>query len=459
MAGGIEKRLLKSAIKIAVAWDTEIDVNEALAGITPDNQGAPKMNYPPIEVDEIVGPNETDRDRANVSPSDFSLDFSKMNFDGREMTLMDMAMGADAVEPLFVVTTSNNKIDFTESAGALVASVAVGSYTGTTLATAIAAALNGTATKTGTYTCTWSASTLKFTISETAGPTNFTLMWNTGTNKATDISTLCGYADAADDSGAATYTSDIACVGSGAYQHTMTIADTIDGLFASYATEKGSKFFVVPSFKAFKFGLSVNAGMIKLGTNNRGTKVVNASAIVTSLASVTPPAIHNSTRAKYGQAVFKMNAQGGAGLGSGDIVKPKNFNLEFERKMDTEHSSGSYTIMEPRQNGKTSLKLTMEFAHLDAVNELLYADWIADNEKKVNITITGPVIVGTHTYSMSLDMPRLQIDDVDIPDAQILPCKIVMRPVVADAAPTGMTGLTKPLTIVVVNTRATSFLV
>ncbi len=459
MAGGYEKRLLKSALKIATAWDTEVDVNEALAGITPDNAGAIKLNYPPVEVDEIQNPNETDIDRANFAPSDFSLDFGKLNFNGNEMKLLAGVFGSDSVEPLFVVTTSNNKIDFTESAGALMAEVAAGSYTGTALATAIAAALNATDTKVGTYTCTWSASALKFTISETAGPTNFTLMWNTGTNKATDISTLCGFADAADDSGAATYTSDIACVGSGAYQHTLTMADTLDGIFFTYATEKGSKYYAIPSFKVMKFSAMVNAGMVKMGFSCRGSKMVNDSAIITTLAAVTYPAIHNTTRAKYGQCVFRINAQAGDALAVGDIVKPKGFTLELDRKMDSEHGSGSYTIMEPRGNGKPTVKHSLEIAHLDAVNELYHAAWIAGDEKKGDLTVTGPVIVGTHTYKVLFQLPRLQFEDVEIPDAQILPCKTTFRSVVADTAPTGMTGLTKPLTCIVVNTRATSLLV
>jgi hypothetical protein len=456
---GIEKRLNKAALLIGATWDTEPDVNAALAGITPDNPGVPKLNYPSIEVDEISNPNETDIQKANFAPSDFSLDFGKLNFDGNEMKLLAGVFGADSIEPLFVVTTSNNKIDFTESSGALVASVAAASYTGTTLATAIAAALNGTATKTGTYTCTWSASTLKFTISETAGPTNFTLMWNTGTNKATDISTLCGFADAADDTGAATYTSDIACVGSGAYKHTLSMADTTDGIFFGYGVEKGTKIHVVPSLKPMKFSLTVNSGMLKLSVSCRGTKVIDNSSVVTAMSSVTYPAIHNTTRAKFGQTVFWMNAQGGAALQSSDAIKPKNFTLELDRKMDSEHAAGSYTIMESRSNGKPTVKLTQEIAHLDAVNELYFAAWVADSEYKETITVTGPVIVGTHTYSIAFTLPRMQFEDVEFSDSQIIPCKIVHRGVVADSAPTGMTGITKPLTCVIVNTRATSLLV
>jgi hypothetical protein len=456
-----QKRLNKAALKIGVTWDTEPDVNGALLGITPDNQGVPKLNYPPIEVDEINGPNETDVEHGNYNASDFTLDFGKMNFDGNEMKLLAAVFGSDAVEPLFVVVTgTNDKIDFKDTASATKAgTVAAGSYTGTTLATAIAAAMNGADGVTGTFACAWSASTAKFTISETGGPSNFELLWNTGTNKAKDISTLCGYSDAADDTGAATYTSDSACTGSGAYQHTLTMADDTDGIFFGYGVQKGySKIHVVPSLKVMKAALTVNAGMIKASFNVRGTKVTDASSVVTAMSSVTYPAIHNTTRAKYGQAVFRMNAASGDALDSGDILKPKQFTLELERKMDSEHGSGSYTIMEPRANGKPTVKLTKEFSYTDATNELYFAAWTAQTEQKGDITITGPVIVGTHTYKITFELPRLHIEDVEMADAQIIPVKLAMRALQADAAPTGMT-VVKPLTCVVINTRATSLLV
>ncbi len=454
----IEKRLNKAAIKIGATWDTEADTNEAAAGITPLNQGAIKLNYPAIEVDEIMNANETDIEHANYSPTDFALDFN-YNFDGRENSLLGALFGtAAAPAPLFVVTTSNQKIDFEDTAAATkVATVAAGSYTGTTLAIAIAAAMNAVVGVTGTFACAWSTSTFKFTISESAGPTNFKLLWNTGTNKATDISTLCGYSDAADDTGAATYTGDSACTGT-AYQHTLTVKDSTSGIFYTYAVEKGAKIHVVPSFKPQKATLGLNAGLIKLSINNRGTKVVDNSAVVTAFSSVTYPAIHNTTRAKYHQAVFRMNAQSGGALGASDVVKPKSFSLEFDRKLDSEHTSGSATIMEPLENGKPTVKITLEFPRMDTTNDDYFLAWTAQTEQKLDLTITGPVITGTHTYQLKFEFPRLIIEEVEYADSGIIPCKIVLRAVVADSAPTGMSIYLTPMGGTLINTRATSLI-
>lgn len=454
----IEKRVNKAAFKIAATWNTEIDVNEAAAGITPLNQGALPLNYPGIEVDEIMNANQTDIDFANYTPTDFNLDFN-YNFDGRENSILGMLFGtAAAPAPLFVVVAGTNaKIDFKDTSAATKAgTVAAGSYTGATLATAVAAAMNA-AGGTGTFACSYSTSTLKFTISESGGPTNFEILWNTGTNKAISIHTLLGYSDAADDTGAATYASDTACTGSGAYQHTLEIKDSTDGIFATYAVEKGAKYHVVPSFKPQKMTLGLNGGLIKLSLNNRGTKVTDASAIVTSLSSVTYSAIHNSTRAKYHQAVFWMNGQTGDALDSGDAVYPKSFSVEFDRQLDSEHVASSATIIEPRESGKPSVKITLEFPRMDTTNDDYFAAWTAQTEQKLSLTITGPVIVGTHTYKLTLEFPRLIIENVEYADAGIIPCKIVLRSVVADSAPTGMT-VTKPMTATLINTRSTSLI-
>jgi len=106
---------------------------------------------------------------------------------------------------LFVVTDSNKYINFDEGGAELTGTVATGGYNGTTLATAVAAAMNAAPGKALTYACVYSETNALFTIS--AG-SNFTIRWNTGTNKAVDISGLCGFSDAADDTGALTYDGD-----------------------------------------------------------------------------------------------------------------------------------------------------------------------------------------------------------------------------------------------------------
>ncbi len=239
--------------------------------------------------------------------------------------------------------------------------------------------------------------------------------------------------------------------------HTIVMKDSASGLFVTYACDKNDKVHVVPSAKVTKATFGVNNGLITAAFGLRGNNVTDADGVVTSLTSVTYPSnIHKL--AKFHQAVFRLNAQGGSDFGAGDVVSPKSFQLEIDRKFDSEHGAGSAYIIEPRENGKPTVKLTMEFPRMDTANEAWFANWTAGTELKGDITITGPIIVSAATYVLKFQMPRLIIEDVEFPDGGLIPTKAVFRAVVADSAPTGMTGLTKPVTITLVNLRSTDLL-
>jgi hypothetical protein len=242
-----------------------------------------------------------------------------------------------------------------------------------------------------------------------------------------------------------------------AYLHSLSLANSAAGIFGTYATEKNAKIHVVPSFKVMKAAYSFNNGLIKASFNVRGSRLIDDSAIITAMTAVTYPA-NAHHRAKAYQAVHRMNVQGGADFGVDDVLKPKAFTLEIERSFDSEHVGGSQVIVEPRENGKPKVKLTMEFPRMDTVNAAWFEAWTAAAEQKADITITGPLIASTFYYYKKFQFPRLVIEDVEYADSKIIPAKIVLRGLEADAAPTGMTGLTLPAYAEIMNTRSTSLL-
>ncbi len=107
-------------------------------------------------------------------------------------------------EVLIVENAGNNKLDFQIGTDLFMAALTAGTYNGQTLATEVATQLD--AASGGTFTCVYDEATAKFTIARAAG--NFSLLWNTGTHAANDASVALGFSAAADDTGAATYTSD-----------------------------------------------------------------------------------------------------------------------------------------------------------------------------------------------------------------------------------------------------------
>jgi len=448
----IEKRLNKAAVKKATAWGTAVDTDAAGMGFLPLNPGAPKAAVQMME-DESYGAFETNLDVGTINPSDFGLDFD-YRWDGRENLLLAMLMGTAGLPGMyFIVSAANNKLDFGEGGSQIEVTLSNGTYTATALCAEIKAKLDASVGAL-TYTVTHDATTRKFTIS--AGGT-FELKWFSGTSKATDCSTLLGYSDAADDTGAATYTSDVAGVGIALnYLHSLVLLNKTFGIFGTYATEKGAKIHTVPTFKVLKGSFSVNAGLIKSSFNLRGVKVVDDSALPAAFTSTTVDG-NTHARAKFTQAVFRMNARTGDDFVDGDIVRPKSFALEIERKMDSEHVAGVQTIVEPVENDKPSVKLTMEFPRMDTVNAAYFADWIAATEKKADLTITGPAVEGAYNYYLKFQFPRLIIEDVEYADSKIIPAKIVLRGVTADSAPSGMTGVL-PISISLMNGRSADYL-
>jgi len=132
-------------------------------------------------------------------------------------------------DPLLVDAT-NNKINFKEGAGELTATITSKLYKDPIqLQEELQIQLNAVAT--ANITVTYSNTTGKYTI--VSDGATFQLLWKTGTNGSdgtdTHIGTLIGFSDAADDTGALTYTSDNA-IGLGKF-HTPTY-DTATPLVA-----------------------------------------------------------------------------------------------------------------------------------------------------------------------------------------------------------------------------------
>jgi len=111
------------------------------------------------------------------------------------------------------VTSSDNKLDFTDDNGTFATSVTAQMYRDPhELAAAITSAMNSIQTA-ETHSCIYVDSTGKFTIS-TSTSAVLSILWKTGTSGAdgTDehIGTVIGFSDAADDTGSTSYVADTA---------------------------------------------------------------------------------------------------------------------------------------------------------------------------------------------------------------------------------------------------------
>ena len=342
----IEKRLIKTAIKKAATWGTEIDVNAAGTLIAPFNAGAIKMSSTFAEEENVQSAFQDDLDLLQVGPVDFPLDFH-WRYEGLENLLLALLFGTAGIP-----------------------------------------------TQQGTTT---------------------------------------------------------------AYLHTFQLANKIPG-FYTYATEKLDKFHVIRSAKPYKASFTFDGGRVKLSISNKGDKLIDDSATITSLANATIADKFNRVLSKQG--LFRMNTQTGAALASPtDDIKVKNFTLDIERVLEGgSFTADSLTCLELLETAKLSLKLTLEFVRMDATNELYFANWLAEAEKKADITFTGALIETPYYYKALFQFPRLKVEDVEYSDEGIIPAKITLRGLEASSAPTGMTGITKPVQLELINKRITDYL-
>lgn len=137
------------------------------------------------------------QDNVTLTPSSQKANFPVANLKSNHRNKVFRTDGT------FVITTSNQKIDFREVAlgPELTATIPVGTYTVAGLTAAAASALDTASANARTYTVSYSLLTGRWTIT---GQTYLELLFGTGTNVLNSIGPSIGYT-AADLTGAITY--------------------------------------------------------------------------------------------------------------------------------------------------------------------------------------------------------------------------------------------------------------
>lgn len=246
-----------------------------------------------------------------------------------------------------------------------------------------------------------------------------------------------------------------------AYSNSYQLASKIDGLFATMAQKKlTSKIWEFPSCKINSVKLSGEMNKpVKISLGLIGDRLERSSTVNTTvtMAEVTvPDSQHRILMDK--NTVFRMNNQADGALDAGDIIYPSSFELTFTRPMDAEATAGQDGVDEPADNGFPTATLTLKFPRYNAANDAFFDDWEAYTSKKMDITFTGPEIESGNHYTFKALLPHLKIDD---PEATVsgpgkIPFSMKGNILGAAAAPAGMTGLTAPMKIEVVNKRTTN---
>jgi hypothetical protein len=243
-----------------------------------------------------------------------------------------------------------------------------------------------------------------------------------------------------------------------AYKHVIKTADTYTN-FYTYAGERPGRIWEVPSFIPYKLSLNFANGFLEGVISLLGNNVVNNSSVngATQVDALTYVDVGN--RIKVSELVTLWNAEGGAALASpadllGDIT---SIAVEYERPVDRMFPAGTSGIGRPKDLGpfKATVKVKLERALAATTYEALFANRTA---QKMTITGTGALIATPYYYSLLLGFTRLI--PVEPPKTALADMMVDELEFIAEesaAAPTGMTGYTRPF-IEMINLQTTDYL-
>lgn len=251
------------------------------------------------------------------------------------------------------------------------------------------------------------------------------------------------------------------------YLHACTLADSI-AKFATLCIGKigGAKWHEFPSFKASRL-------LLRGSGNGRVTGTIDvlpshldedsSTNATTQTDAVTVPALQGAARFKH--SLFRINGQADGALDSGDVKGIAGFELELSRPLAVDHlADGNDFIAEPfedEQQGEMMVRLAVDLRSFDT------AEWRtayeAGTEYKWDLQILGTGLdggSGADPYYL-FECPRATV--MAMPQANIAGRGRITHRVefvghVASAAPTGMSGITQPLNLKVMDTDSSAYL-
>ncbi|GAB4486017.1 MAG: hypothetical protein OHK006_13200 [Thermodesulfovibrionales bacterium] len=244
-----------------------------------------------------------------------------------------------------------------------------------------------------------------------------------------------------------------------AYAQKFTLANTLDGLFATFCINNQINIDECPSLKVTGFTIKGEVGKaLSITFDVVAIDKITGSVTNTLVTFANVTYFETANRVLYSQGVIRMNAQSGGALGSGDTIYPRSFELSFKRKMSGVYGAGSFDkIDEPTNDGLPEVKLKLEFPRYTSAG--YFTDWDANAAKKLDMTFTGGLIASTYYRTFKISLPNLKFAGVDLPIEQgILKHPVEFNCLACDAAPTGMSGITLPFQIDVINRQSTNVL-
>lgn len=245
-----------------------------------------------------------------------------------------------------------------------------------------------------------------------------------------------------------------------AYTNTFEPSTNKLGLYATLVRDKVEMVSEVPGAKFTGFTLrSGDDGRLEvdfrfIGDTEKSDSTINTSTQVSALTFPT-----QGMRAFFSDLVFRVNSQSGGSLSSSDELKITSIEVTFDQPFDTKFVGGQRVLIEPKENGNPSTTIKATFARYDSTSHAFFAAHRDNSRYKAEVIITGPAIGTLATsYAMKMQFPNLAVMAYAAPtgNGQQVEPTATWEALSTTSAPTGMTGVTKPLRIVTTGTATTN---
>jgi hypothetical protein len=245
-----------------------------------------------------------------------------------------------------------------------------------------------------------------------------------------------------------------------AYAQSFTLADHNDGLFATLAVNNQINVDEYTTVKLTGFTLKGEVGKpLRIAFHCIAIDRVTDSSTndLTSSAGVTY--FETANRVLMSQGKIRINDREGPALDDSDRVYPGSFELTFKREMAGVYgvASGFDRIDEPTNNGQPEITLRLDFPRYSADSH--FTDWDAGNAKKLDMTFIGSQIESPYNREFKVRFPNLKFSNVDLPMEQgILRHPVELNCLGCESAPAGMSGITLPFQVDIINRQSVDVL-
>jgi hypothetical protein len=238
-----------------------------------------------------------------------------------------------------------------------------------------------------------------------------------------------------------------------AYAQTMSLAEHNDGLFATLAVDNRINVDEYTSVKMTGFTLKGEVGKpLQITFRCISMDRITDSSVNTPATFANVTYFETANRVLMSHGKIRLNARDGAALQDSDRIYPASFELTFRRNMAGLYGVGAGfdRIDEPTNNGQPEITLKLDFPRY--ASDSHFTDWDAGSAKKLDMTFTGAQIESPHNRQFRLQFANLKFANVALPVEQgILRHPVELNCLGCENAPAGMTGITRPFQMDVLN--------